>query len=156
MAAMPCRCSGLGKTLCELYNLTLKWRERHATAALFKSLFGSRDIEVLDFASKDLSFNPFQSEIADFVREADAVVALRSYPFLGFSQAGTLAAITFDKPRFLFMPHVADVSLVQNSQPLFVRSLFATDSFPASVLNRFLTNRDGLEHPETWPAVCKS
>jgi|SRR3989344_2685478 len=124
------------RTVSELLHLEEKWREGQRFSLTFREMLQVRGIKVLDFENQDFSQNG--KRISDFVRVADAVVALEGYPFLGFSSEGYSASGIFHKPRFVFIRHSADFSVVKAADPLFVRNLFCTDDFPAKVLHRFI------------------
>ncbi len=135
--AMPYREEGIKKVVSELLALNSCWKGARERFLDLKRHFAEQGIEVLDFGTK--GFDPNRSSVTCFVSCADAVVALEGYPFLGFSTEGLAAALKFAKSRFLFVPHTVDFSTACSGNPLFVRSLFCTQSFPAKVLNRFLS-----------------
>ena len=110
---------------------------------IFKVDLKTRGVEVLDFSTSTLPFNPHTGEIADFVQASDAVVALAGHPSVGFSFAVREATDRLGRARFLFVQHEIDVVLVHARAPMFfARCLYQTPGFPAQVLLRYFKTKD--------------
>ncbi|OHA26988.1 MAG: hypothetical protein A3C06_04445 [Candidatus Taylorbacteria bacterium RIFCSPHIGHO2_02_FULL_46_13] len=101
--------------------------------------------EILNFNTKDLPFNPHNSEIGDFVEISDAVVALDGYPSVGFSKAVKEASERFCKPRFLFALSQNNVILTRQHTPNFVaRVLCLTYGYAPEALQWYWSNHPNV------------
>ena len=105
----------------------------------FEKHLRAAGIEVLDFNTPDLPFDPHRAEVTEFIKFCDAVVALGSPPSLGFSGAVREAGRVFGKPCFLFVPH--STNLQQEFSPQLVSYLFCVPDFPAQIL---LAHHEGV------------
>ncbi len=92
-------------------------------------------IEVVNFTTPDLPFDPFEADIADFVAFVDVVAVLAGGSSLGFSMSALEASKRLQKPRFLFVEGEINRCVCRESYPsLFFYGTFASEEYPAKAI----------------------